>query len=74
VWGVGKVQRFRPSDGLYVVLLDHWKLAQGQSPTLYLGADAMEAVNAHKSKQDGKAAKGAPTKAKAEKKSSCVIS
>jgi hypothetical protein len=41
VWGAGKVQKFRESDGLYVVLLDHWKLAQGQSPTLYLGPDSM---------------------------------
>ena len=41
VWGAGKVQGYRASDGLYIVLLDHWKLAQGQSPTLYLGADSM---------------------------------
>jgi hypothetical protein len=41
VWGVGKVKSYRSKDNLYVVLLDHWKLAQGQSPTLYLGADSM---------------------------------
>ena len=44
VWGSGKVQSFRESDGLYVVLLDDWKLAQGQSPTLYLGADSMKEI------------------------------
>ena len=41
VWGDGKVQSCRAEDGLYIVLLDNWKLAQGQSPTLYLGADSM---------------------------------
>ena len=44
VWGIGKVQSFREADGLYTVLLDNWKLAQGQSPTLYLGADSLKKV------------------------------
>jgi hypothetical protein len=77
VWGAGKVQRFRQSDGLYVVLLDNWKLAQGQSPTLYLGADSMEAKAPKNKTTADKNNKTVPTKAeasKAQKKSSCVIS
>eukprot|EP00286_Rhodomonas_abbreviata_P014039 CAMPEP_0181339626 /NCGR_PEP_ID=MMETSP1101-20121128/29374_1 /TAXON_ID=46948 /ORGANISM="Rhodomonas abbreviata, Strain Caron Lab Isolate" /LENGTH=68 /DNA_ID=CAMNT_0023450643 /DNA_START=25 /DNA_END=227 /DNA_ORIENTATION=+ len=42
VYGTGYVQNIR-SD-CYVVLLTHWALAQGQSPTLYLQADAMTLI------------------------------
>lgn len=37
--GMGCISQVR-KDGSYVVLLDCWKLAQGQSPTLYLSRDA----------------------------------
>jgi hypothetical protein len=39
VYGTGYVSAVREND--YVVLLTHWKLAQGQSPTLHLQAEAM---------------------------------
>ena len=39
VYGTGYVAAIRETD--YVVLLTHWKLAQGQSPTLYLEEKAM---------------------------------
>ena len=42
VWGDGRVQGYRAKDDMYVVVLDHWKLAQGQSPTLYLGGSSMK--------------------------------
>ena len=45
VWGAGVVQNYRAADSLYVVFLNHWKLAQGQSPTLFLGVDAMQPLS-----------------------------
>ena len=39
VYGTGYVAAIRETD--YMVLLTHWKLAQGQSPTLYLEEKAM---------------------------------
>mmetsp|Transcript_4392 Transcript_4392/g.8155 ORF Transcript_4392/g.8155 Transcript_4392/m.8155 type:complete len:1152 (-) Transcript_4392:2470-5925(-) len=42
VWGSGRVQDIRSEDEMFVVQLDNWKLAQGQSPTLFLGRDAMK--------------------------------
>ena len=39
VYGPGYVAEIREND--YVVKLANWALAQGQSPTLYLGADAL---------------------------------
>ncbi len=42
VYGTGYVAAIRETD--YVVLLTHWKLAQGQSPTLYLEEKAMRLV------------------------------
>jgi hypothetical protein len=39
VYGPGYIQDIR--DDCYVVRLGNWKLAQGQSPTLYLQKDAI---------------------------------
>ena len=39
VYGPGYVAEIREKD--YVVKLANWALAQGQSPTLYLGAEAL---------------------------------
>ena len=39
VYGAGYVAEIREND--YVVKLANWALAQGQSPTLYLGAEAL---------------------------------
>lgn len=41
VYGNGYIESIREEDATYIVLLDHWKLAQGQSPTLYLRAEAL---------------------------------
>jgi hypothetical protein len=41
VYGDGYIQSIREEDAIYIVLLDHWKLAQGQSPTLYLQGQAL---------------------------------
>jgi len=38
-FGAGRVTDYR-ADGIYVIVLDNWKLAQGQSPTLYLNSDS----------------------------------
>eukprot|EP01036_Dinobryon_divergens_P029630 gene29630-38753_t len=35
-FGTGKIEEYRPADKIYVIKLFNWKLAQGQSPTLYL--------------------------------------
>ena len=35
-FGIGKIDSFRANDQIYVVTLQNWKLAQGQSPTLFL--------------------------------------
>ena len=37
---MGKITEKRKND--YIVLLDFWALAQGQSPTCYLGEEALE--------------------------------
>lgn len=44
--GKGKINEVRKSDGAthFVVELDSWKLAQGQSPTQYLARDAIREV------------------------------
>ena len=42
VWGSGHVHGYREADDMYIVHLDCWQLAQGQSPTLYLGRDSMK--------------------------------
>jgi tetratricopeptide (TPR) repeat protein len=34
--GEGIITDYRPDDNIYIVTLLHWKLAQGQSPTLYV--------------------------------------
>jgi hypothetical protein len=39
VYGTGYIANIR--EDCYVVLLTHWKLAQGQSPTLYLQEEAL---------------------------------
>ena len=41
VWGSGYVNSIRSEDDMYVVLLDKWQLAQGQSPTLFLEESAL---------------------------------
>mmetsp|Transcript_10395 Transcript_10395/g.15801 ORF Transcript_10395/g.15801 Transcript_10395/m.15801 type:complete len:191 (-) Transcript_10395:135-707(-) len=38
-YGYGKVDAIREEDGVYVVTLDTWHLATGNSPTLYLQGD-----------------------------------
>jgi hypothetical protein len=38
---VGKVEK-ECGNGKYLVLLDNWALAQGQSPSCYLNMEAME--------------------------------
>lgn len=40
-FGSGVVSSIRSSDGIYVVNLDNWKLADGKSPTLYLNESAL---------------------------------
>jgi hypothetical protein len=42
VYGPGYVSAIRPD--CYIVKLGNWRLAQGQSPTLYLQADAMKSI------------------------------
>ncbi len=42
IYGTGYISAIR--DDCYVVLLTNWKLAQGQSPTLYLQAEALRLV------------------------------
>ena len=41
VYGDGRIESIRENDAVYVILLDHWKLAQGQSPTLYLQGQSL---------------------------------
>ncbi len=40
-FGRGTIKSIRPADGIYVVLLDNWQLANGQSPTLYLNETSL---------------------------------
>jgi hypothetical protein len=48
VYGDGYIHAIREEDAVYVVYLDQWKLAQGQSPTLYLQGQALSRrVNKH---------------------------
>lgn len=48
VFGDGFIMSVREEDAIYVVLLDAWKLAQGQSPTLFLHGEALSRrVNKH---------------------------
>jgi hypothetical protein len=42
IYGTGFIVAIR--DDCFVVELTNWKLAQGQSPTLYLQADALTYV------------------------------
>ena len=42
IYGRGYIESIRLQSGDYVVKLDHWKLAQKQSPTLYLAHDAIQ--------------------------------
>lgn len=41
-FGNGKVVSIRTTDGIYVVQLDTWQLADGKSPTLYLNEASIE--------------------------------
>lgn len=41
IFGGGTITEFRELDCMYVVTLADWKLAQGQSPSLYLQESAM---------------------------------
>ena len=41
VYGTGKVDEIRESDGVYIVTLYNWALADGKSPTLYLQGEAL---------------------------------
>jgi len=43
VYGPGYISAIR--DDCYIVLLTNWALAQGQSPTLYLQADAIKSIS-----------------------------
>ena len=46
--GDGYIDSIRTEDAMYIVYLDNWKLAQGQSPTLYLQGEALSRrVNPH---------------------------
>ncbi len=40
-FGVGTVSSIRAIDGIYVVVLNNWSLADGKSPTLYLNEAAI---------------------------------
>jgi hypothetical protein len=40
-FGRGTVKLIRPADGMYVVLLNNWHLANGKSPTLYLNESSL---------------------------------
>ena len=42
IYGRGYIESIRLQSGDYVVKLDHWKLAQKQSPTLYLAHDSIQ--------------------------------
>ena len=42
IYGRGYIESIRLASGDYVVKLDHWKLAQKQSPTLYLAHDSIQ--------------------------------
>ena len=42
VYGVGYIAAIREDKNDYVVKLTNWKLAQGQSPTLYLQKEALK--------------------------------
>lgn len=43
-FGSGKIEEYRSEDRIYIVKLLNWKLAQGQSPTLYLNEASIFAV------------------------------
>jgi hypothetical protein len=40
-FGKGSVSSIRNCDGIYVILLDNWKLATGTSPTLFLNESSL---------------------------------
>lgn len=41
IFGAGVIQEFRVEDNFYVVTLENWALAQGQSPSLFLNRNAI---------------------------------
>jgi hypothetical protein len=43
-FGKGSISSIRSSDGIYVIVLDNWKLATGSSPTLYLNELSLKHV------------------------------
>ena len=46
-FGVGTIHQIR-KDGIYVVKVDNWKLADGKSPTLYLNNSSMKLIKEDK--------------------------
>jgi hypothetical protein len=43
-YGEGVITEFRETDSMYLIKLSDWKLAQGQSPSLYLQESALSLV------------------------------
>lgn len=46
-FGIGSIHQIR-ADGIYVVKVDNWKLADGKSPTLYLNYSSMKLIKEDK--------------------------
>ncbi len=61
-FGNGTVISVRSTDGIYIVQLDHWKLADGKSPTLYLNESALSVPSVV----------SAPTKSKSTYTAECI--
>jgi hypothetical protein len=51
-WGTGRVKNHRLLDDIFIIHLDNWQLAQGQSPTLFLGRDALSVVSMNESSEE----------------------
>mmetsp|Transcript_32387 Transcript_32387/g.44236 ORF Transcript_32387/g.44236 Transcript_32387/m.44236 type:complete len:122 (+) Transcript_32387:73-438(+) len=60
-FGVGKIDAFRAQDQIYVVTLQNWKLAQGQSPTLYLNESSITKISTQPLKEIVEATVESPT-------------
>ena len=41
VYGTGVIKHIREEDGIHIVILNNWKLANNTSPTLYLQANSL---------------------------------
>ena len=72
IFGEGTITEFRDVDCMYVVKLADWKLAQGQSPSLYLQESAMSVTTLIPAFKETLAVEIVPEPAKVPYAESCI--